>query len=161
MSRPQHPIGRPQALAALIGMPKGWVHEMNNGSLSSRLGRLDKQLRRLEDRLAPPKQSEKLRLQLEDLRKASEKAAEFRAKRGMEPYPDIPGPVFPPGHKLTIHDTIAILNSGRDWVASQKKKRDAEKAKRNAEALMALDPGTDLTAVSFDSPVSPPGPERS
>jgi hypothetical protein len=36
---------------------------MTKGALSSRLGRLNKQLRRLEDRLAFPKQSEELRLQ--------------------------------------------------------------------------------------------------
>jgi hypothetical protein len=136
---------------------------MTNGAFSSRLCRLDKQLRRLEDRLAPPKQSEADRLFLESLAVANARVNAWRVSRGQEPYPETKPRVYPPGHKITTFDLMAILNEGRDRVAAAKKERDAERetAKRDAEARTALDPGTDLVAIPSDSPVSPPRTERS
>src|SRR5689334_11701786 len=109
---------------------------MNEG-LSRRLGRLDKQLRRLEDRLAPPKQSEAVRLLFEDLEVSRARVNAARVSEGQEPLPDRPPTVYPPGHRFTVYDVMAELHEGRARVAAAKRKRDAEgqETTLHAEAL--------------------------
>jgi hypothetical protein len=121
------------------------LYDMMNEGFGRQLGRMDKQLRRLEDRLAPPKQTEAERRHeeslMEDLKAARRRVAENRASRGLEPHPESPPFVYPPGHKLTVHDLMANINVGRDQCAAAKKKRDAEaeRTKREAEGQKSGD----------------------
>ncbi len=120
---------------------------MTNEGASKQLGRLDKQLRRMEDRLAPPKQTEAERRRVQDLMAAlnagrRRAANASRARRGLEPLPEpLPLPELQPympspRRTITIHDLMANLNEGRARCAAEKKKRDAEaeRVKREAEA---------------------------
>ena len=108
--------------------------------------------------MAPPMETEADRLFLESLARGRARANAALVSRGREPLPEPEPSVYPPGHKLTIFEQMAELNKGRDRVAAAKRKRDAEreKAKLDAEALTAVDSGTDVAAVSSDSAVSPP-----
>lgn len=90
--------------------------------------------------MAPPKQTEAerrhLEVQMEGLKAARQRAADSRASRGLEPYPEwtfVLPPWIKPG---SIEATIAILHEGRARCAAAQRKREAEaeSAKREAEA---------------------------
>jgi hypothetical protein len=107
---------------------------MTNEALSRRLGRLDKQLGRLVDCLAPPKKTEADRRRCEDLLAAEQRAAESLARRGLAPLPEELLMVRPPGKEYTIHDLIVDINKGRNRVAAEKQKRDAEATRIECQA---------------------------
>jgi hypothetical protein len=104
---------------------------MTNDVFSRRLLRMDKQLRRVEERLAPPKLSEAARRwikRFEDGRKYAEK---YRVIHGLEPMPKRIPYIEPEWLKLRspLERTVARLNVKRDRLAAEKKKRDAEAQK--------------------------------
>jgi hypothetical protein len=99
--------------------------------------------------MAPPKQTEAerrhLEVQMEGLKAARQRAADSRASRGLEPYPERP-PHVRSGRDITVHDLMANLNAGRDRCAAEKRKRDAgaESAQREAEAQSQVLDSNDL-----------------
>src|SRR5260370_332425 len=110
---------------------------MTNEGFNRQLGRLDKQLRRLEDHLAPRKQTETDRRFLERIEAGRRRVAGDRASRGLAPHPEPPPYVCPPWIKPgSIEMTIAILHEGRARAAAEQEKREAEaeRVKRAAEA---------------------------
>ena len=124
-------------VAAAFGGRKEQVHDMTSEGFSRRLGRLDKQLRRLEDRSAPRKQTEADRRLFERIEVGRKRAAERRASRGLPPLPERPPIVRPPGMRHgSIEEIMAIINCGRTRAAAEQKEREAEaeRVKREAEA---------------------------
>jgi hypothetical protein len=137
MGCPHRLTALPLAFRLQDRWPKGWVYDMTNEGFSRQLGRLDKQLRRLEDHLAPPKQTEADRRLFERIEVGRKRAAERRASRGLAPLPERPPWVTPPGMtRGSIEELMAIIHAGRTRAAAEQKEREAEaeRVKREAEA---------------------------
>src|SRR5665811_840243 len=99
---------------------------MTNEGFSRQLLCMNRQLRRLDDRLAPPKQTEASRLRAEWDREQVKLIEARRIRRGGEPSPFLPW-VEPPGQKLTELETIkAILREPAKQISAQKKRCVAE-----------------------------------
>src|SRR5260370_37982086 len=99
---------------------------MINEGFSRQLGRLDKQLRRMEDLLAPPKQSEFSRRLLERIEAGKRRAAEYREREGLGPPPEPAPLVRPPRVRPgSLEEIPARINSGSTRGAREERKHDA------------------------------------
>jgi hypothetical protein len=121
----------------MLGGRKDRVLDMTNEGFSRQFSRLDKQLRRLEVRLAPPKQTEAERHRLAclwaDMEAGRKRANACRVRDGLEPYPE-PPPFVPSDREFTIHDLMASLNEGRARCAANQRKVEAEAERVKCEA---------------------------